>query len=63
MGHGIIDIDTGDLINISSGELVTSRLVSIVKGEKGIPGEIKGTIVGRRNNWKYKSEYKFWYIW
>lgn len=44
LGHGIIDIDTEDLINISSGELVTSRIASIVKGEEGNPGEIKGSI-------------------
>ena len=37
LGHGIIDIDTEKLINISSGELVTARISSIVKGEKGIP--------------------------
>ncbi len=45
LGHGIIDIDTEELINISSGELITSKISSIVKGEKGVPGEIKGTIV------------------
>ena len=54
LGHGIIDIDTEELINISSGELVTSKISSIVKGKEGVPGEIKGTIVGRRNNWRCK---------
>lgn len=44
LGHGIIDIDTENLINISSGELVSSRIASIVKGEEGNPGEIKGSI-------------------
>lgn len=44
LGHGIIDIDTENLINISSGELVSSRIASIVKGEEGSPGEIKGSI-------------------
>lgn len=37
LGHGIIDIDTEDLITISSGELVTSKISSIVKGEEGVP--------------------------
>lgn len=37
LGHGIMDIDTEKLISISSGELVTARISSIVKGEKGIP--------------------------
>ena len=37
LGHGIIDIDTQELISISSGELVTSKIASIVKGEEGVP--------------------------
>lgn len=44
LGHGINDVDTNKLLNISNGELVTSQIVSIVKGEKGRPGEIRGTI-------------------
>jgi len=44
LGHGIIDIDTEEIVNISSGELVTANILSIVKGEKNKPGEIKGTI-------------------
>lgn len=54
LGHGITDIDTQELINISRGELVTSNIVSIVKGKEGEPGEIKGSIVERRYNWKCK---------
>ncbi len=46
LGHGITDIDTGDLITISNGELVSTNIVSIQKGEKGKPGEIKGSIDG-----------------
>lgn len=46
LGHGITDIDTGDLITIANGELVTTNIVSIQKGEKGNPGEIKGSIEG-----------------
>lgn len=44
LGHGITDIDTSDLIQIANGELVTTNILSIVKGEKGAPGEIRGTI-------------------
>ena len=44
LGHGIMDVDTGGLLNIASGELVTSNLVSIKKGEKNNPGEIRGSI-------------------
>lgn len=44
LGHGIVDIDTSQIINIANGELVTTNILSITKGEKGTPGEIRGTI-------------------
>lgn len=37
LGHGITDIDTGDIVEIANGELTTSTIVSIKKGEKGSP--------------------------
>jgi len=37
LGHGITDIDTGKLINISSGELLTAKISTIIKGKEGIP--------------------------
>lgn len=46
LGHGILDIDTSELIEIAKGELVTTQILSIQKGEKGNPGEVKGTIEG-----------------
>lgn len=46
LGHGIVDIDTGGILHIANGELVTSKLVSIKKGIKNEPGEIKGSIDG-----------------
>lgn len=44
LGHGITDIDTSAIINIRSGRLYESRIVSIIKGEKGTPGEMVGNI-------------------
>ena len=44
LGHGISDVDTGELLNIETGEIVTTNIVNITKGKKGIPGEIKGCI-------------------
>lgn len=44
LGHGISDIDTEKIVDIANGELITANIVSIKKGEKGNPGEIKGTI-------------------
>ena len=44
LGHGITDIDTEQIVEIANGELVTANIVSINKGEKGKPGEIRGSI-------------------
>ena len=49
LGHGITDIDTHELINISSGELVTTKILSIIKGQSGTPGKIQGTIENQKN--------------
>lgn len=44
LGHGINDVDTYNLIQIANGELVTTNIVDIVKGQNGSPGEIRGSI-------------------
>lgn len=44
LGHGIIDSDTEKLISIESGEVVTTNVIDIQKGEEGKPGQIKGTV-------------------
>lgn len=44
LGHGVSDGDTGKLIGISSGELYTSEILSIQKGDFGTPGELRGVI-------------------
>ncbi|MEI3394579.1 MAG: SpoIVB peptidase [Clostridia bacterium] len=49
LGHGITDIDTEQLIDISSGEFVTTKILNIVKGESGNPGRIQGTIDNQKN--------------
>lgn len=43
-GHGITDIDTGKILNISNGMLITTRVLSIIKGQNGNPGKIQGSI-------------------
>ncbi len=47
LGHGITDVDTDKLINIDSGSIVKSKVVSIQKGEEGKPGEIRGSIINQ----------------
>lgn len=49
LGHGITDIDTEQLIDISSGEFVTTKILDVIKGEKGIPGRIQGTVDNQKN--------------
>ena len=49
LGHGIVDIDTEELINIASGEFVTTKILNITKGESGNPGRIQGTIDNQEN--------------
>lgn len=47
LGHGIMDIDTGELLEIADGEIVTTNIISVIKGEKKIPGEIRGSIANQ----------------
>ena len=59
LGHGITDIDTDELINISSGEFITTRILNIAKGEKGMPGKIQGTIENQENIGTISKNTKF----
>lgn len=51
LGHGISDIDTGELLNIEKGELYDAEVVSVIKGLQGSPGELSGMI-------RYSDGYK-----
>ena len=42
LGHGICDTDTGGLLTLETGELVSAEIVSIEKGSSGTPGALKG---------------------
>lgn len=44
LGHGINDVDTSTLMEVSNGNLYKTNIVSIIKGERGTPGELTGTI-------------------
>lgn len=58
-GHGIVDTDTNNLIKIAKGGLVTSSVMSIVKGEKGKIGEIKSNIVNSKEIGELSSNTEF----
>ena len=59
LGHGITDIDTEKLINIESGEFVTTKILNITKGEVGNPGKIQGTVENQKNIGKIYKNTKF----
>lgn len=43
LGHGICDVDTGKLMPLLRATVVDIELTDIIKGEKGHPGELKGS--------------------
>ena len=59
LGHGITDMDTEQLINISSGEFITTKILNIVKGKSGNPGRIQGTIDNQKNIGTISKNTKF----
>ncbi len=44
LGHGITDSDTGELLDLQGGELYQTKILGILRGEKGEPGELRGYI-------------------
>lgn len=45
LGHPITDCDTNEAFLIKKGDLLESSIISLRKGEKGSPGELKGVFV------------------
>ena len=44
LGHGISDVDTSTLLSLQEGKLYPSDIISVVKGEKGTPGELSNPL-------------------
>ncbi|MDD3219308.1 MAG: SpoIVB peptidase [Lachnospiraceae bacterium] len=44
LGHGINDVDTGELLYLDVGKLYKTTILSIAKGNDGTPGELSGMI-------------------
>lgn len=42
LGHGICESDSGRLVPIQRGSVVSVTISGVVKGQKGVPGEVKG---------------------
>ena len=45
LGHAVCDIDTGEPLPLSSGEVVPVTILDVVKGTAGTPGELRGTFL------------------
>lgn len=43
LGHGICDIDTGNILSVKSGNILKCPYLSVIKSKKGSPGEISGS--------------------
>ncbi|MCL2405404.1 MAG: SpoIVB peptidase [Defluviitaleaceae bacterium] len=44
LGHGIMDVDTKKLLSVRNGAIMPSTVASIVKGQRGKPGELEGSV-------------------
>ncbi len=45
LGHGIYDVDTGNLMPLSSADVYLASITGAVAGQKGVPGELKGVFL------------------
>jgi stage IV sporulation protein B len=45
LGHPITDADTGTILSVNNGVIVSSSIISIKKGTKGNPGELRGLFI------------------
>lgn len=50
LGHGIHDVDTGELLQMSEGTLYETSIQNIKKGQNGNPGGMEGIIVYNHYN-------------
>ncbi|MDY3359309.1 MAG: SpoIVB peptidase [Clostridium celatum] len=50
LGHPITDGDTNTTFTIKEGELLSASVLSVRKGEKGTPGELRGLFVNEKNS-------------
>lgn len=50
LGHGITDVDTGLLMEMETGDCYTAKVLCVVKGKNGEPGEISGYLKRKEEN-------------
>jgi len=45
LGHPITDSDTGTILSVNDGVIISSNIVSVKKGTRGTPGELRGLFI------------------
>ena len=45
LGHGIADMDTGEVMHVTQGTLYQTQIVNLRRGKRGDPGELTGRII------------------
>lgn len=49
LGHGICDIDTGNMLSVFKGTVDNVSIVDLQKSMSGVPGELHGCFTGKRS--------------
>lgn len=49
LGHAIADVDTSENLLLKEGQIVPARIIDVIKGEDGSPGELCGVFVTSGN--------------
>lgn len=60
LGHAITDGDTGEVLTVDRGQILKADIVSVQKGEKGAPGELKAAFCGKAWCWATSSGTTSW---
>lgn len=49
LGHAICDVDTGQLMPLSQGEIMEASIIGVHAGKSGSPGQLQGAFVANRS--------------
>lgn len=55
LGHAVCDVDTGDILSLSSGEAVEAAIIGCTPSSGGSPGELKGQFIASREFARLKA--------
>lgn len=56
LGHGISDADAGEIVKMKSGDVTGSEIQSVMRGEAGAPGELRGAFTNECEGEIYSNE-------